>query len=120
MLAAIKLEVMTPAVESPDEGCIGICPLVFYKLIFLFVVLPVECILLLRTAIDFHMPPICSPIVRPGRPAEVAPVVAKQLSDTILRQVITTFIHLHSIFLFEKSPSDAFEWLCKCLNHVIG
>lgn len=57
MLAAIKLEVMTPAVESPDEGCI---------------------------AIDFHMPPICSPIVRPGRPAEVAPVVAKQLSDTIL------------------------------------
>lgn len=57
MLAAIKLEVMTPTVESPDEGCI---------------------------AIDFHMPPICSPIVRPGRPAEAAPVVAKQLSDTIL------------------------------------
>ncbi|XP_027176103.1 exosome complex component RRP43-like [Coffea eugenioides] len=57
MLAAIKLEVMTPTVESPDEGCI---------------------------AIDFHMPPICSPIVRPGRPADAAPVVAKQLSDTIL------------------------------------
>lgn len=57
MLAAIKLEVMTPTVESPDEGCI---------------------------AIDFHMPPICSPIVRPGRPAEAAPVVSKQLSDTIL------------------------------------
>ncbi|XP_027066035.1 uncharacterized protein [Coffea arabica] len=57
MLAAIKLEVMTPTVESPDEGCI---------------------------AIDFHMPPICSPIVRPGRPAEAAPVVAKQLSGTIL------------------------------------
>ncbi|KAL3533776.1 hypothetical protein ACH5RR_007297 [Cinchona calisaya] len=56
MLAAIKLEVMTPTAESPDEGCI---------------------------AIDFHMPPICSPIVRPGRPAEAAPVLAKQLSDTI-------------------------------------
>ncbi|KAA3468046.1 exosome complex component RRP43-like [Gossypium australe] len=58
MLAAIKMEVMTPSLETPDEGCI---------------------------AIDFHMPPICSPIVRPGRPAEAAPVVAKQLSDTILR-----------------------------------
>ncbi|KDP26052.1 hypothetical protein JCGZ_21085 [Jatropha curcas] len=57
MLAAIKMEVMTPSTDSPDEGCI---------------------------AIDFHMPPICSPLVRPGRPAEAAPVVAKQLSDTIL------------------------------------
>lgn len=56
MLAAIKMEVMTPSLELPDEGCI---------------------------AIDFHMPPICSPIVRPGRPAEAAPVVSKQLSDTI-------------------------------------
>ncbi|ONH95279.1 hypothetical protein PRUPE_7G061000 [Prunus persica] len=56
MLAAIKMEVMTPSKESPDEGCI---------------------------AIDFHMPPICSPTVRPGRPAEAAPVVSKQLSDTI-------------------------------------
>ncbi|KAL0013024.1 hypothetical protein SO802_000093 [Lithocarpus litseifolius] len=56
MLAAIKMEVMTPSMDSPDEGCI---------------------------AIDFHMPPICSPIVRPGRPAEIAPVVSKQLSDTI-------------------------------------
>ncbi|XP_071686593.1 uncharacterized protein [Rutidosis leptorrhynchoides] len=57
MLAAIKMEVMTPAKETPDEGCI---------------------------AIEFHMPAICSPIVRPGRPAEAAPVVSKQLSDTIL------------------------------------
>lgn len=57
MLAAIKMEVMTPSLESPDEGCVSI---------------------------DFHMPPICSPLVRPGRPAEVSPVVAKQLSDTIL------------------------------------
>ncbi|KAM6557694.1 hypothetical protein CsatB_004713 [Cannabis sativa] len=57
MLAAIKMEVMTPSKESPDKGCI---------------------------AIEFHMPPICSPLVRPGRPAEVAPVVSKQLSDTIV------------------------------------
>ncbi|EEF30313.1 exosome complex component RRP43 [Ricinus communis] len=57
MMAAIKMEVMTPSSESPDEGCI---------------------------AIDFHMPPICSPLVRPGRPAEAAPVVSKQLSDTIM------------------------------------
>ncbi|GMP86857.1 hypothetical protein CsSME_00039480 [Camellia sinensis var. sinensis] len=39
MLAAIKMEVMTLTTESPDEGCI---------------------------AIDFHMHPICSPLVRPG------------------------------------------------------
>ncbi|KAK1386620.1 Exosome complex component RRP43 [Heracleum sosnowskyi] len=57
MLAAVKMEVMTPTTESPDEGCI---------------------------AIEFHMPPICSPMVRPGRPSEVAPVVSKKLSDTIL------------------------------------
>ncbi|CAI0385967.1 unnamed protein product [Linum tenue] len=36
------------------------------------------------SSIEFHMPPICSPIVRPGRPAEAAVVVSKQLSDTIL------------------------------------
>ncbi|KAG9450946.1 hypothetical protein H6P81_010911 [Aristolochia fimbriata] len=57
MLAGIKLEVMTPAAESPNDGCI---------------------------AIEFHMPPICSAIVRPGRPAEVAPVISKQLTDAIL------------------------------------
>ncbi|GLT95976.1 hypothetical protein SLE2022_136270 [Rubroshorea leprosula] len=57
MLAAIKMEVMTPSMESPDEGCL---------------------------AIEFHMPPIYSPLVRPGRPAEEAPVLSKQLYDTIL------------------------------------
>ncbi|KAK4725378.1 hypothetical protein R3W88_028157 [Solanum pinnatisectum] len=57
MLAAIKMEVMTPTVECPDEGSI---------------------------AVEFHMPPICSPLVRPGRPAEAASVISKQLSDTIL------------------------------------
>ncbi|KAB1222477.1 Exosome complex component RRP43 [Morella rubra] len=56
MLAAIKMEVMTPTIELPDEGCI---------------------------AVDFHMPPICSPIVRPGRPSEAVPVVSTTLSDSI-------------------------------------
>ncbi|CAL5420842.1 unnamed protein product [Camellia sinensis] len=60
-LATIKMEVMTPTTESPDEGCI---------------------------AIDFHMHPICSPIVRPGRPANTAPVISKQFSNTILRHAI--------------------------------
>ncbi|KFK40817.1 hypothetical protein AALP_AA2G045200 [Arabis alpina] len=57
MLAAIRMEVMTPSTESPDDGCL---------------------------AVEFHMPPICSPIVRPGRPVEAAPVISKRLSDTIL------------------------------------
>ncbi|XP_047333226.1 exosome complex component RRP43 [Impatiens glandulifera] len=57
MLAAVKLEVMTPSVQLPNEGSL---------------------------AVDFFMPPICSPLVRPGRPAKEAPVIAKQLSDTIL------------------------------------
>ncbi|KAF3636857.1 hypothetical protein FXO37_25241 [Capsicum annuum] len=61
MLAAIKMEVMTPTMESPDEGSL---------------------------AIEFHMPPICSPLVRPGRPADVASVISKQLSDTILSHVL--------------------------------
>ncbi|GMP97459.1 hypothetical protein CsSME_00045705 [Camellia sinensis var. sinensis] len=69
MLAAIKMEIMTPTTESPDEGCI---------------------------AIDFHMPPICSPIVRPGRPAEAAPVVSKQLSDTISRHALSLSLSLYT------------------------
>lgn len=56
MLAAIKLEVMTPPSDTPDEGTI---------------------------AVEFIMPPICSPLVRPGRPIEVATVISKQLSDAI-------------------------------------
>nr|GMC88678.1 exosome complex component RRP43-like [Ipomoea batatas] len=56
MLAAIKMEIMTPTAESPDEGSI---------------------------AVEFHMPPICSPMVRPGRPADTAPVISKQLLETI-------------------------------------
>ncbi|KAJ0099228.1 hypothetical protein Patl1_20509 [Pistacia atlantica] len=60
MLAAIKMEVMTPSLEAPDEGCV---------------------------AIDFHMPPICSPIVRPGRPAEAAPVVSKHSGMINLKEL---------------------------------
>ncbi|GER57181.1 exosome complex component Rrp42 [Striga asiatica] len=60
MLAAIKMEVMTPTVEAPNEGCI---------------------------AIDFHMPPICSPLVRPGRPAEIAPVLAKHSGMIDLKEL---------------------------------
>lgn len=56
MIAAIRMEVMTPSLDSPDEGCI---------------------------AVEFHMPPICSPTVRPGRPADEAPVISKRLSDII-------------------------------------
>uniref|UniRef100_A0A0E0BIC8 Ribosomal RNA-processing protein 43 n=1 Tax=Oryza glumipatula TaxID=40148 RepID=A0A0E0BIC8_9ORYZ len=57
MLASIKLEVMSPSGEAPDEGSI---------------------------AVEFHMPPICSPLVRPGRPAEVAPVISKNLEDILM------------------------------------
>ncbi|KAK3444059.1 hypothetical protein EUGRSUZ_A00267 [Eucalyptus grandis] len=60
MLAAIKMEVMTPFVDSPDGG---------------------------RIAVEFHMPSICYPVVRPGGPAEVAPVISKQLFDSLLRHV---------------------------------
>jgi hypothetical protein len=36
-------------------------------------------------AVEFHMPPICSPLVRPGRPADVAPVISKALEDVLTR-----------------------------------
>lgn len=94
MLAAIKMEVMTPSTETPDEGSIGGVYIAWQNLYFclghyIFVVrfyllgINIEPF----SAIDFHMPPICSPLVRPGRPAEAEPVVSKQLSDTILRHV---------------------------------
>ncbi|PUZ44363.1 hypothetical protein GQ55_8G083700 [Panicum hallii var. hallii] len=54
MLASVKLEVMSPPAESSDE------------------------------AVEFHMPPICSPLVRPGRPADVAPVISKALEDVLM------------------------------------
>ncbi|GLJ49824.1 hypothetical protein SUGI_1058450 [Cryptomeria japonica] len=54
MLAGVKLEVMTPAAEAPDEGCI---------------------------VTDFQMPPICSPHVRPGRSVDLAASVSEQLSN---------------------------------------
>ncbi|KAF0931963.1 hypothetical protein E2562_007464 [Oryza meyeriana var. granulata] len=57
MLASIKLEVMSPSSEAPDEGSV---------------------------AVEFHMPPICSPLVRPGRPAEVASVICKTLENILM------------------------------------
>ncbi|KAF9607470.1 hypothetical protein IFM89_036067 [Coptis chinensis] len=63
MLADIKMEIITPSVGSRDEASL---------------------------AIDFHMPPICSPLIRPGRPAEVAAIISKQLTDAIVS------IHSHS------------------------
>uniref|UniRef100_A0A804LU56 Ribosomal RNA-processing protein 43 n=1 Tax=Zea mays TaxID=4577 RepID=A0A804LU56_MAIZE len=56
MLASVKLEVMSPPAEHPDEGSV---------------------------AVEFHMPPICSPLVRPGRPTDVAPVISKALEDVL-------------------------------------
>jgi exosome complex component RRP43 len=35
------------------------------------------------TAVDFQMPPICSPLVRPGRPVEAASVISEQLSNVL-------------------------------------
>ncbi|AQK51480.1 3'-5'-exoribonuclease family protein [Zea mays] len=58
MLASVKLEVMSPSAEYPDEGSVSV---------------------------EFHMPPICSPLVRPGRSAEVAPVISKALEDVLMR-----------------------------------
>ena len=65
---------------------------------------------LFSSAIEFHMPPICSPIVRPGRPAEVAPVVSKQLSDTLLRLVEVYFlIFCCSKYMFAWLNSESLE-----------
>lgn len=38
-----------------------------------------------HAAVDFQMPSICSPLVRPGRPAEAAWVVSEQLSNALVR-----------------------------------
>ncbi|KAF5941186.1 hypothetical protein HYC85_022353 [Camellia sinensis] len=83
-LAAIKMEVMTPTTESPDEGCI---------------------------AIDFHMQPICSPIVRPSKPADAAPVISKQLSNTILR---------HAIFWHDLLQGAILGQWESCLDGLFG
>ncbi|KAL3697451.1 hypothetical protein R1sor_011527 [Riccia sorocarpa] len=56
MLAGVKLELSVPSTETPDQG---------------------------RIAIDFQMPPICSPHVRPGRPAEDACAINEQLSNVL-------------------------------------
>ncbi|KAK8634213.1 hypothetical protein V6N13_015041 [Hibiscus sabdariffa] len=81
--------------ETPDEGCIAWLAAKNCMLSYLsfssqnISFISSFCNLFFSvSAIDFHMPPICSPIVRPGRLAEAAPVVAKQLSDTNSRHAI--------------------------------
>eukprot|EP00250_Pteridium_aquilinum_P009041 c18403_g1_i1 orf=496-1428(-) len=56
MLAGVKLEVMPSPVDAPDEGCI---------------------------AVDFQMPAICSPVVRPGRKSELEPVISEQIKNAL-------------------------------------
>ncbi|GJN28017.1 hypothetical protein PR202_gb16097 [Eleusine coracana subsp. coracana] len=86
MLASIKLEVMSPPAESPDEGSV---------------------------AVEFHMPPICSPLVRPGRPAVAAPVISKALEDVL---VSSGMLNLKELCLISGKAS----WLAYldiyCLN----
>lgn len=41
-------------------------------------------------AVEFHMPPICSPLVRPGRSAEAAPVISKALEDVLMRFFVSS------------------------------
>ncbi|KAG0465094.1 hypothetical protein HPP92_019258 [Vanilla planifolia] len=86
MLAAIKLEVMIPTVESPDEGSV---------------------------AVDYQMPPICSPLVRPGRSAEAAPVISKQLSDVIMS---SGMINLKEFFLVSGKAAWIAYLDIYCLN----
>ena len=61
------------------------------------------------------MPPICSPIVRPGRPAEAAPVVSKQLSDTISRQVLFFPATLLGSIIFDAATSKLYQSHFTCL-----
>lgn len=50
-------------------------------------------------AVDFQMPPICSPLVRPGRPAEAAWVVSEQLSNALSRSdSLSTLVCLEVAF----------------------
>jgi len=67
MLAGVKLEVMVPSSETPDQG---------------------------QIAVDFQMPAICSPLVRPGRPAEAACVVSEQLSNILMSSNFVTLQEL--------------------------
>jgi exosome complex component RRP43 len=45
-------------------------------------------------AVEFHMPPICSPLVRPGRSTEVAPVISKALEDVLMRFLFLRLLQL--------------------------
>lgn len=56
MLAGVKLEVMPSPGDAPDEG---------------------------RIVVDFQMPPVCSPLVRPGRRSELEPVITEQINNAL-------------------------------------
>ncbi|CAO2147359.1 unnamed protein product [Urochloa humidicola] len=86
VLASVKLEVMSPPAESPDEGSV---------------------------AVEFHMPPTCSPLVRPGRPADVAPVISKALDDVLMS---SGMLNLKELCLISgKASWLAYLDIC-CLN----
>uniref|UniRef100_A0ACD5WB45 Uncharacterized protein n=1 Tax=Avena sativa TaxID=4498 RepID=A0ACD5WB45_AVESA len=86
MLASIKLEVMSPPAETPDQGSI---------------------------AVEFHMPPICSPLVRPGRPAEAAPVISKALEDVLMS---SGMLNLKELCLISGKASWVAYLDVYCLN----
>jgi exosome complex component RRP43 len=66
----------------------------------------------LHTAVEFHMPPICSPLVRPGRPAEAAPVISKALEDVLLRFLLCLASWSISCV---SSPRSHMGWLYYCI-----
>lgn len=86
MLASIKLEVMSPSAETPDQGSV---------------------------AVEFHMPPICSPLVRPGRPAEAAPVISKALEDVLMS---SGMLNLKELCLISGKASWVAYLDVYCLN----
>lgn len=55
------------------------------------------------------MPPICSPLVRPGRPAEAAPVISKALEDVLMRFLLCLAISCVS------SPCWHKGWMYYCI-----
>ncbi|CAM6087804.1 unnamed protein product [Calypogeia fissa] len=81
MLAGVKLEVFVPGTETPDEG---------------------------RIAVDFQMPPICSPHIRPGRPVEAVSVINEQLSNALAS---SEFVNLRELSITNGKAA----WLA-CLD----
>lgn len=119
MLASIKLEVMSPSGEAPDEGSIGMFAVDLYShsafaLRVWLIYLRFYCGVVpwCSAAVEFHMPPICSPLVRPGRPAEVAPVISKNLEDILMRYIVPCCCSIRHV------PCPLTEWAYHCAFHV--